>query len=418
MSNPLNFDPNLLAQLGQQTNQQRSPREMPASRPFSDKKADKSPPPSSQPAQGEDKSGASVDTFQTSVTPLIDGEQIFPKAREMIKGAKDNIALSMYEFGNMKIENKQNVAGVTDAQHFQDHEALVDELVAAQKRGVDVQVILDASKQKDGSVHNTPVADYLQQNGVEVLRYPKSKASIDHIKLLVVDDKKAMIGGMNWGVHSAVNHDANVLIEGREAAELKKEVFDTSARFSGGTPTDTKLNPDREDKIQVLNTRPVEEEGGSSIKGAIVNNIDNAKKSVHAELFSLTHKEVVQSLKDAHNRGVDVKVMLDPNLYIINRKAFYELKDAGVPVKWLTVDVHEQEKLHGKWATIDGEKSIVGSANWSHKGLDGGKPGDRTNREANVVVNDKAATNIFENTFNNDWENRGSVRVPEHMSFG
>jgi phosphatidylserine/phosphatidylglycerophosphate/cardiolipin synthase-like enzyme len=294
----------------------------------------------------------------------------------------------------------------------------VDELVAAQKRGVDVQVILDASKQKDGSVHNTPVADYLQQNGVEVLRYPKSKASIDHIKLLVVDDKKAMIGGMNWGVHSAVNHDANVLIEGREAAELKKEVFDTSARFSGGTPTDTKLNPDREDKIQVLNTRPVEEEGGSSIKGAIVNNIDNAKKSVHAELFSLTHKEVVQSLKDAHNRGVDVKVMLDPNLYIINRKAFYELKDAGVPVKWLTVDVHEQEKLHGKWATIDGEKSIVGSANWSHKGLDGGKPGDRTNREANVVVNDKAATNIFENTFNNDWENRGSVRVPEHMSFG
>ncbi len=171
--------------------------------------------------------------------------------------------------------------------------------------------------------------------------------------------------------------------------------------------------------MDVLTTQPVEHDGGrATIKDAILDNINGARKSVHAELFCLTHKEVVQSLKDAHNRGVDVKVMLDPNLYIINRKAFYDLKDAGVPVKWYVPDVSKEEKLHGKWATIDGQRTIVGSANWSHKGLEGGKPGDRTNREANVLVRDENTTNIFNETFNYDWNNRGSVKVPDHMRFG
>ncbi|MCD4783087.1 MAG: phosphatidylserine/phosphatidylglycerophosphate/cardiolipin synthase family protein [Candidatus Eremiobacteraeota bacterium] len=416
MPNPINFDPNLLSQLGQNVAQSQTRNDFPIS-----KKQEKRSPQLPVKTGGEDSASAGdpIDTFKTELTPLIDGKQIFPKAREMIRGAKDNIAIELYSFGNADVQNKHNVPGVTKAQHFQDHKALVNELISAKKRGVDVQVLLDQSRRKGGKIHNEEMAQHLKANGIDVLRYPKSKASIAHVKLLVVDDKRAMIGGMNWGVHSPVNRDGNILIEGREAVELKEQIFNSAARFSGGKPKQTELNPDREDKIKVLTTQPEEHDGGSeTIKEEILKNINGAKKSVHAELFCLTHKDVVKSLKDAHNRGVDVKVMLDPNLYIINRKAFYELKDAGVPVKWFKVDVGTEEKLHGKWATFDGERTIIGSANWSKKGLDKGVPGKRTNREANVLVRDEESTSIFEKTFNYDWENRGSVRVPPHMRFG
>lgn len=404
MSGLSNIDPNLMSQLAAQTVQTRNTRQTPVGN------------------KGRGKTtgsgGSSNDTYNTRVTPLIGGEQIFPTAREMIREAKDSVAVEIYSFGNQKLEGKENVAGVTDAQHFKDQAALVDELIAARKRGVRVQVLMDSSRGRDGKPHNWQVADYLKANGVEVIRYPKSKAKIDHVKLLVVDNNRAMIGGMNWGEHSPVNRDANVLIEGREAAELKKSIFDSAARFSGAKPSKTTLKKDRENKIDVLTTQPEEQDGGSSaIKKAILDNINGAKKSVHAELFCLTDKDIVKSLKDAHDRGVDVKVLLDPNLYIINRKAFYKLKDAGVPVRWYKVDVSREEKLHSKWATIDGKRTIIGSANWSHSGLVGGGPGKRTNREADVLVRDEGATSIFEKEFMDDWNNRSSVRVPDHMRF-
>jgi cardiolipin synthase A/B len=358
------------------------------------------------------------DTFTTSLTPKVDGEEIFPTAHDMIKNAKSSVSVEMFELQNSQIEGKDAGAGVTGAKQFQAQEALIGDMVDAAKRGVKVQVLLDHSKQKDGTRNNEEVGDYLKANGVEVLYYPESKAKIDHVKLLVVDNNQALIGGMNWGTHSPVNRDADVLIEGREAAELKKDIFNSDWDYAGGKSDALTLNQNREDKVQVLTTAPVEENGGSSsIKEAILGNIEGAQKSVHAELFSLTDRDVVDSLIHAKERGADVKVLLDPNLYIINRKAFNELKDAGVDVRWYKVDVGNQEKLHSKWGVFDNEKTIIGSANWSASGLEGGKPGKRTNHEADVLVSDNATANRFEEEFMDDWNKKSSVSVPRHMRF-
>jgi cardiolipin synthase A/B len=358
------------------------------------------------------------DTFNTTVTPKVNGDEIFPTAHEMITNAKSSVNVEMYELQNSKIEGKPRAAGITDDKASQSQEALIQDMVDASKRGVKVQVLLDHSKEKDGTRNNEKVADYLKANGVEVLYYPESKAKIDHVKLLVVDNDKALIGGMNWGTHSPVNRDADVLIEGKEAAELKQDIFNKDWDFAGGKAKDLTLDPNREDKVQVLTTAPVEEGGGSSsIKKAILDNIDGSQKSVHAELFSLTDRDVVDSLIHAKDRGVDVKVLLDPNLYIINRKAFNELKDAGVDVRWYKVDVEKQEKLHAKWGVFDDEKTIMGSANWSASGLEGGGPGKRTNHEADVLVSDNATANRFEQEFMSDWDTKSSVTTPKHMPF-
>jgi phosphatidylserine/phosphatidylglycerophosphate/cardiolipin synthase-like enzyme len=346
------------------------------------------------------------DTHKTTITPLLTGSSIFPVVRNMIRQAEDNIAIEMYTFSNKKLSGWDNAPGVTNAQYFKDHEAIVDELIDASKRGVKVQVILDSSKGYKGRINNQEVADHLTKHGVEVIRFPAKEVNMNHVKLLVVDDNRAMIGGMNWGVHSPVNRDANVLITGREAAELKAEIFDPAVRFATKKDVPKTIpHPDREDKIQVLTNTPVEMEGGSGIREPLLDLIDNAKKDIRVELYCLTDKPVVKSLINAHKRGVDVKIILDPNMYLINRHAFKDLIEAGVPTRWYKVNVDKKEKFHNKWATFDGEEMIIGSANWSFVGLVKGEPGKRTNREANIKISDQKITNRFQERFLRDWDN-------------
>ena len=57
---------------------------------------------------------------------------------------------------------------------------------------------------------------FLKNNNIDVVPYPRAAqqgANLQHIKLLIVDSKKAILGGMNWGSHSAVNHDACIALE-------------------------------------------------------------------------------------------------------------------------------------------------------------------------------------------------------------
>jgi phosphatidylserine/phosphatidylglycerophosphate/cardiolipin synthase-like enzyme len=143
----------------------------------------------------------------------------------------------------------------------------------------------------------------------------------------------------------------------------------------------------------------------------IMNNIEGAKESIHTEMFVLSDKNVINGLIDAHNRGVDVKVLLDPNGagkggWNPNGRTFDTLKEAGVPVKWYDVDTSVQEKLHAKWGVFDGKEVLNGSANWSYKGL-------HTNREiASDIVDEKVAS-VFEKVFEQDWNTKGLDKLPD-----
>ncbi|MCL5773596.1 MAG: phosphatidylserine/phosphatidylglycerophosphate/cardiolipin synthase family protein, partial [Firmicutes bacterium] len=288
--------------------------------------------------------------------------------------------------------------------------------VAAAKRGVKVRVILDQSPDRfrKGETHNQQIAGYLKANGVEVLTYPPNHVNIDHVKLLIADDNKALIGGMNWGAHSPDNKDADVLIKGNEAAELKRDIFNKDVKYAGGKPDNTVVGPVKDDNIKVLTTSPKDEEGGAhAIRETLLSDINGARKNIYAEMFTLTDSEVVNSLITAHNRGVDVKVILDPNQHSTNQKSYDALKAAGVPVKWYNVNASTKQKLHAKWGVFDDNKTLLGSANWTAQGLSTAK-NNRANHEADVEVNDKAANAVFTKTFAADWNN-SSDNLPQGL---
>ncbi len=73
----------------------------------------------------------------------------------------------------------------------------------------------------------------------------------------------------------------------------------------------------------------------------IVNYINNANKKIYLEVYILTEKRIIKALKDAFSRWVDVKIVLEKNVYwspTINRSSFEEIKKYGIPIVYASED--------------------------------------------------------------------------------
>ncbi len=94
---------------------------------------------------------------------------------------------------------------------------LVDDLISAHRRGVDVTVILDQTEGFDDA-SNDQTAEYLKSHGVRVLRDDFQNQT--HAKLVVIDDDLVSVGSTNWtGPALESGNEASVLIR---SAELNK----------------------------------------------------------------------------------------------------------------------------------------------------------------------------------------------------
>ncbi|MCL5036634.1 MAG: phosphatidylserine/phosphatidylglycerophosphate/cardiolipin synthase family protein [Chloroflexi bacterium] len=329
-------------------------------------------------------------TERNRATALTNSKEIFDTAKQMIKGAESLIQVEIYDFTRKD---------------------LADLLCSEAKKGVKVQVVLDPGE----GVNDTHAAEkketikQLKAAGVEVVKFPvdEGKRQIDHVKLLIIDGKSVMLGGMNWSEHSEKNIDGNVKIDG-PAANYFEKVFADDWKLSGGKsfeapPAARKLDGD------VHAAGVISDIDHNSYKQAVLDNINSAKKSIKAEMFILTEYDVTDALVAASKRGVDVKVIVDPNRFLdgtlLNEKAVNKLREAGVAVRWFNVDFGNRQKLHSKWATFDDKNTIVGSCNWSFKGF-------YTNHETGVEVISPQINTEFQDVFDHHWKNNATQEVP------
>ncbi|HYM95824.1 MAG TPA: phospholipase D-like domain-containing protein, partial [Candidatus Sulfotelmatobacter sp.] len=136
---------------------------------------------------------------------------IFDLVGGMIGSARHRVLVEMYELGRPD---------------------LVRALGAAAARGVAVRVITDPTVK--ASRRSAAVLDAL---GVAERAYPvdDSLHQIDHVKLLITDDRAA-VGGMNWGAHSDRNHD--FVLETQVPVEIARlsMIFDQDWNLAGGRP--------------------------------------------------------------------------------------------------------------------------------------------------------------------------------------
>jgi competence protein ComEA len=85
---------------------------------------------------------------------------------------------------------------------------LLDALIAAKTRGVDVKVVLDRDRETDpymSTVINTKAKRYLEDNGVEC-RFDKKDVLL-HSKYVILDEKLCILGSHNWSAGSYSKFD-------------------------------------------------------------------------------------------------------------------------------------------------------------------------------------------------------------------
>lgn len=140
----------------------------------------------------------------------------FPAVDKVLKEAKKSIFLVMYYIDYRKNEPESKVS------------ILVDDLVRAKDRGVNVKVILDQTvvfrrtetggKKMVKEEKNRRAFNYLKAKGVDVLH--DNLEIYTHGKCIVIDGETVILGSHNWTKNSLLrSNEYSILIKSKELAE-------------------------------------------------------------------------------------------------------------------------------------------------------------------------------------------------------
>ncbi len=131
----------------------------------------------------------------------------------------------------------------------------------------------------------------------------------------------------------------------------------------------------------------------------IVSKIENAQNWVYLEVYMLTEKRIVNSLKKAHKKWLDIKVVLEHSPYLapkLNDKSYNELLDYWIDVVWSNPQNYYLN--HSKIIIIDNQL-ILSTWNFTHSTF-------TSNKDMFLYINDDNFLNIIEKIFLHDfyWE--------------
>lgn len=315
------------------------------------------------------------------VEMLRSGDQAYPRMLEEIGRAQKSVGLCSYIF-------RADEAG----EKF--HEALID----AQKRGVQVRVLIDGI----GSGYFwSGTYDRLRKAGVPVARFLHSYFPWqtpflnlrNHRKLLVVDGRVAFTGGLNIGAENveATNplhrvRDTHFRIEGPVVEQLTDAFADDWLFTTGEHLPDEGWFPALE-TVGTVSARVVPsgpDEDMEQIEFVTLHAISCARSSIRVVTpYFLPGEPLTMALGLAAMRGIKVDILLPENsnhavLDWARRVPLRPLIEAGCRV-WLMPAPFD----HSKLMTIDDSWSFIGSANWDTRSF-------RLNFELNVELHDAA----------------------------
>ncbi|MGH8288147.1 MAG: phospholipase D-like domain-containing protein [Steroidobacteraceae bacterium] len=331
-----------------------------------------------------------------SVRVLQDGAQTFPAMFAAMQGARRFLYLEYYTLQDVASGGRK----------------LSDVLAARSRAGVRVRVIYDAI----GSL-GTPATFFtrLEAAGVKFVQYnpiktaPLSLNDRDHRKILVADDKVAIVGGVNLSttyesvppiVHELgrskeggdkqrpdqssahpVWHDVDLEIRGPVVPVLSR-LFRQHWREQKGPPLapDGPIKETRQGNeiVRVIGSSPAQL--ATRYYVSVLTAVRSAQSSIWltAAYFVPTAQEL-RALRAAARRGVDVRLILPSHSDVgatlaVQRSYYPRLLAAGIKVYERSDGI-----VHSKSMVIDDVWSLVGSSNFDQRSV-------LFNDEVDVVV--------------------------------
>lgn len=313
------------------------------------------------------------------VTPLINGDQIFPAMLGAIRSARKTITFETFIYWSGEIGKE-----------------FAEAICERAKAGVKVHVLLDwlgTKKMKDEYVQD------MERAGVEVERYHPLKwynawrvNNRTHRKLLVVDGTVGFTGGIGiadeWtGNAQDPEHwrDSHFMLEGPAVAQMQAAFMDnwlkTHTKVLHGREYFPPLEEAGSCKAQVFMSSPAE--GSESARLMYLMSIACARKTLRiANAYFVPDDLSVKTLVEAAKRGVKVEIIV-PGKHIdshlvrrAGRARLGPLLEAGIAFY-----EYEPTMFHCKVMIVDDLWTTVGSTNFDSRSF-------RLNDEANLNVLD------------------------------
>ena len=281
-----------------------------------------------------------------------------------------------------------------------DDPKIVNALVAAHRRNVSVQTILDDAYA--GRAVNTDAYEALRSAGVPVRWAPESV--IFHIKATIVDGQALdVLTGNFMPRYYATGMDISVVDTHSDDVAAAQHMFEID--WSGATPR--KKTSQR--AAALASGGPSQLLWSPGARTTFVDTIASARKSVLFSSEVLTDEKVITALTNAAGRGVRVEVLMtDGNL---DAATLRELHSAGVRVV-LTPDPDDDSAgsadrnakvyVHQKSLLVDDKVALVGSQNASVASLN-------YNRELSLRIEDPSAVATLRNGYESVWQHYESA---------
>lgn len=260
--------------------------------------------------------------------------------------------------------------------------AILQAVIAAQKRGVNVRVMLNPAR-RSGESENEESRKLLKSAGVSVLD-SNPKYDLTHEKSMVVDDETAFVMSFNWEPKDLTEtRDYAVVTSAHHEVSEVMECFDADWDRKPFTPGE--------------NSHLIWCVGNG--RERIGRFIDEAQHTLWVQNERYQDPAIIERLVRARERGVKVHVMARPPHKLKKEKLLEGvgglriLEDVGVKIHRL-----KGLKLHAKLILADNVRGIVGSINLAPGSFD-------SRRECAIEVRDADVVDRLHEVTHADWKN-------------
>jgi cardiolipin synthase len=343
---------------------------------------------------------------------LIDGPATYASMLEAIAAATSSIHLETYILADDEVGRR-----------------FADALTERSAAGVDVRIIYDSfgSRGTDAEYF-----ERLKAAGIELQEFnkinpmdggnPVDANNRTHRKLLIVDDKVAFTGGLNFSRFysrsssarprpdplAAGWRDTHVAIYG-PAVQGFADIFAENWNAAGDGDNEALPRIGAVEKAGNDVIAALRAEGGDADESAIFTAYIEAMRLAKRRIwitqgYFAPDEDFMETLLAAANRGVDVRLIVpgfsDTNSVVhASRSRYGKLVKHGIRVFETTTTV-----LHAKAAVIDGIWSTVGSSNLDYRSF-------LHNDEVNAVIFGVEFASQMEAQFRKDLENTSEVTL-------
>ena len=308
--------------------------------------------------------------------------------------------------------------------------AFAAELTDAVRRGVHVWLIYDYVGSLD-----TPASffDRMAQQGIELIPFnvPSLRRGLhwfdrrSHRKMTIIDGTHAFLGGFNIGdeysglVEGGQRfHDVGFSIAGSAVNELV-QLFRETWRMDrgealrlppGGDEKDHHARTSGRANVAIVSGGPLQTR--SAIGGAFLLSIASAAAEVLVVTpYFVPGLRLMRALIRAARRGISVRLLLParsdvPLVQLLGRSYYGPLLKNGIEIYEL-----EREILHAKVMQIDGERTVVGSANLDQRSF-------HRNFEINLIIDDAAFSGQVKAMLRKDFADSRRILLDDHERRG